>query len=141
MNNKLFDYTILFLRAGIGLSYIFIHGWGKIFGGPERWAKVGSALGYVGIDFFHPFWGLMASMAEFGGGLLILFGILYRPGLALIIITMFVAAFQHLAKGDGIFRAAYPMEMAVVLIAMFLLGPGKYSLEYYLSKRKENRRI
>jgi putative oxidoreductase len=139
MNNKLTDFTLLFLRTGIGLSYIFIHGWGKIFGGPERWTKVGSAVGYVGIDFLHPFWGIMAALAEFGGGLLILLGILYRPGLALVIITMFVAAIQHLAKGDGIFRAAYPMEMAVVLIAMFILGPGKYSLQYYLNKRKEDK--
>jgi putative oxidoreductase len=137
MNNKIIDSGILLLRVGIGLSYIFIHGWGKVFGGPERWEKVGSAVGHIGIDYLHTFWGVLAAFAEFAGGLLVLLGILYRPALTLMIITMFVAAWQHLAKGDGLLRAAYPMEMAIVLIAMFIFGPGKYSLQYYLSNRKK----
>jgi putative oxidoreductase len=136
INNKLNDYGLLFLRVGIGLSYIFIHGWGKIFGGPERWARLGSAVGFLGIDFLHPMWGFFAAVAEFGGGILILLGFLYRPGLMLVILTMFVASWQHIAKGDGILRAAYPMEMAVILIAMFIFGPGKYSIQYYLESRK-----
>jgi putative oxidoreductase len=135
--NNITNTGLLFLRVGIGIAFMTIHGGPKIFGGPERWRMVGNAVNYFGIDFFPGVWGLLASIAEFGGGLLILLGFFFRPALSMMIITMFVAAFQHLAKGDGIFRAAYPMEMAVVLIALFIMGPGKYSLAYYIDKRQK----
>jgi putative oxidoreductase len=135
MNSKYSDAGLLFLRAGIGLSFVIFHGWGKIFGGPERWLKVGSSMEYLGIDFLPVFWGLMASLAEFLGGILLVLGFLFRPALVLMIITMFVAAFQHFAKGDPILRAAYPIEMGIVFIALFMLGPGKYTLNYYSGKK------
>jgi putative oxidoreductase len=135
-SGNLADKAVLFLRIGIGLSFIFFHGGPKIFGGPERWEKVGSAVNYFGIDFFHPFWGLLAAFAEFGGGILLILGIFFRPALSLMLITMFVAAWQHLAKGDGILRAAYPIEMGIVLISLFIAGPGIYSLQEYIKRKK-----
>jgi putative oxidoreductase len=140
MNIKMIDYSLLLLRVGFGLSFILLHGWRKIAGGPERWERLGSALEYLGINFLHTFWGFMAAVAEVGGGLLILLGILFRPALSLMIITMFVAFYQHLAKGDGILRAAYPLEMALVLIALFIMGPGKYTLQYFLKEKNKEKK-
>jgi len=135
-HGKLYNFALLFFRTGLGLAYIFIHGGPKITGGPERWEKVGSAVSYFGVDIFHGFWGLIAAITEFGGVILILLGLYFRPALSLMILTMFVAAYQLLSRGEGIMRAAYPLEMAVALITMLMLGPGKYSLQNYLRSRK-----
>jgi putative oxidoreductase len=130
------DIGLLFLRTGLGLSYIIFHGAPKLLGGTERLEKVGSALSYFGLDFFPVFWGLMAALAEFIGGILIMLGIFFRPALSLMIITMFVAAAQLLARGEGIFKAAYPIEMSIALIALFIMGPGRYAVKDFLKRGK-----
>jgi putative oxidoreductase len=137
MNNKYFDIGVFFLRAGIGLSFIIFHGWGKLVGGPERWTKLGSSMESLGIHFLPAMWGFFATFAEVGGGVLLVLGLLYRPALTILIITMFVAAFQHIAKGDPLSRIAHPTELGIVLIALFILGPGKYTLQYFLKSNKK----
>lgn len=138
MDNRLTDIGLLFIRIGIGLSYIFIHGWAKIAGGPERWEKIGGAVSNFGITYVPDIWGFLAAAAEFGGGILLLIGLFFRPALTLLTITMFVAASQHLFRGDGFMKAAYPLEMAVILIGLFIIGPGKYSLQNYFRGNKKD---
>ena len=140
-SNKYLDTALLIIRVGLGLAYMFVHGLGKITGGTARWGKLGEAVRTVGIDFMLPFWGFMASFAEFFGGFLFMIGLFFRPATALIIITMLFAASNHINKGDPLSKIAYPLELAVVLIAVFLIGPGKYSLDGYLrSKSKGSRK-
>ena len=93
--NKYSDAGILFLRIGIGFAFIFVHGWGKIFGGPELWTKLGGSMANLGITFAPTFWGFMAAAAEFGGGILILFGLFTRPASAFMAFTMPVS-YTHL---------------------------------------------
>ena len=33
-----YDVGLLILRLGFGLGFVYYHGWGKIVGGPDRWA-------------------------------------------------------------------------------------------------------
>ena len=87
------DTGLLVLRLGIGLQ-LTLHGWPKMMGGPDKWAKLGANMSLVGLDFAHGFWGFMAAFAEFGGGLLILLGFFTRPAAVLAGFTMFVAAFS-----------------------------------------------
>jgi putative oxidoreductase len=107
----------------------------KIFGGPERWERLGGAMGNLGIDFYPVIWGFMASFAEFVGGLFLVLGLLFRPATLLIFITMIVASVRHFSDGDPIGRIAYPLEMSFVMILLFLLGPGKHSLDELISKK------
>jgi len=133
------DIGLLIIRVGLGLSYIIIHGGPKIMGGPEKWADIGDAVGIFGISFAPVFWGFMAAFAEFFGGLSLMLGLLFRPALLLIIITMIVAASQTLSKGDPFSKAAYPLELMVVLMGLIIIGAGKYSLDNLIfNKRKFN---
>ncbi len=134
--NKYSDAGILFLRIGIGFAFIFVHGWGKIIGGPELWGKIGGSMANLGITFAPVFWGFMASISEFGGGILILLGLFTRPASAFMAFTMLVAFMQHTSKLDPWNRAIYPMEMFAVFMALLFIGAGKYSIDALISKKK-----
>ncbi len=129
------DLGLLIARVGMGAMFM-VHGWPKISGGPETWAKIGKAMGVLGIDFAPTFWGFCAAVSEFVGGLLLATGIAFVPAVLTLIFTMFVAALVHLDKGDGIKGASHAIEAGVVFIALALTGPGRYAVE--LRKRRES---
>lgn len=133
--SKYQDAALLIARIGIGLSYFFVHGWGKIAGGPVRWERIGGAMKNFGIEFYPVFWGFMASISESIGGLLLMLGLFTRPAAALILITMFVASARHFASGDPLSKIAYPLEMAMIMILFLFIGAGKYSLDFKFFKR------
>jgi putative oxidoreductase len=130
------DFGLLVIRIVIGLGYIFVHGAPKLFAGPGRWEKLGSAVSYIGIHFSYTIWGFMASCTEFFGGILILLGLFFRPAAVFLIITMLVAANRGYVTGGGLSSIAYPLELGVTILGLFFTGPGKYSLDKYIFGRK-----
>ncbi|RNI29638.1 DoxX family protein [Rufibacter immobilis] len=133
------DAGLLLLRIGIGIMFI-LHGWPKITGGPEMWAKVGGAMGTLGITFGATFWGFMASFAEAGGGLLLLLGLFFRPATLLMFFTMLVASYMHYTSGDGFAGYSHALEAAILFISLFFIGPGRYSLDNnFFGSRSFNR--
>jgi putative oxidoreductase len=121
------DLGLLLLRVGIGGMFM-VHGWPKLAGGAASWAKLGKAMAHVGIEFAPTFFGLMASLSEFFGGLLLALGLLFRPAAGLMLATMAVATTMHLQQGDGIGGASHAIEAAIVFASLLLIGPGKHSL-------------
>lgn len=122
------DYGLLIIRIGIGAMFM-LHGYPKIMGGTEMWSQIGASMGNIGIHFAPIFWGFMASLAEFAGGLCLIIGFLFRPALAMLIFTMFIAALMHYMKGDGLMGASHAIESAIVFLGLFISGPGKYALK------------
>lgn len=122
------DYGILIIRIGIGLMFI-LHGYPKITGGPETWMKIGGAMNTIGIGFAPVFWGFMAAFAECVGGACLVIGFLFRPALAMLIFTMFIAVMMHYTNGDGMKGYSHALESAIVFIGLFIAGPGKYALK------------
>lgn len=123
------DLGLLITRIGLGLSFIFLHGYPKLAGGPEMWEAVGSAMKNVGIDFYPTIWGFLAGFGEAVGGLLLLLGLLYRPACLLLAFTMLVAGLNHIAMGEGLIGASHAFELLVVFIGLMFVGPGKYSVD------------
>ena len=122
------DTGLLILRVGIGLFVALMHGWSKLTGGPEMWTQLGGTIDQVfGLNVLPVFWGFMAMLAEFIGGLLVTFGLLFRPALLLLIINMAVAATMHITTGQGSPELA--LVYGITWLALFFTGPGRYSLD------------
>jgi len=122
------DLGLLVLRVGLGLMMMG-HGWPKLTGGPEKWAKLGGAMGSLGIDFAPTFWGFMASFSELVGGAMVAVGLLTRVHSGLLVCTMGVAAAMHLSNGDGVMGSSHAIEDGIAFLALVLLGAGRFSVD------------
>ena len=131
------DIALLISRTGIGLAYVFVHGWGKIMKGPELWEKLGTVMNNFGISYVHVFWGFMASISEFGGGILLILGLFTRTASSFMAFTMFAAAINHFIKLDPWSRVIHPIEMFAILILFIFTGAGKYSLDNLFFKKNK----
>lgn len=126
------DVGLLLVRVGLGVSFLF-HGWPKIISGPERWEGLAASSG---ITVFPAFFGFMGAFSEFFGGILLIVGLLFRPATALLAITMAVAFLSHLQAGDGFGTFSHAMELGIVFLGLFLIGPGRYSIDYRLREHE-----
>lgn len=126
--DKYREQGLLILRIGIGTMFI-CHGVPKLLGGLETWIKLGGALSAVGVNFAPAFMGFMAAIAESGGGLLLILGLLTRPTCFLLLGTMTVATTMHLKQGDPFMVYSHALEAAILFFALLFIGPGKLSLD------------
>jgi putative oxidoreductase len=151
MKAKAADIGLLILRlAGL---YMATHGWGKVsmLASGQGDGLIG-AIGHLGFPVPVVFtWA--AALAEFAGGLLVALGLFARYVAPFTAFTMFVAAFlQQHALGSllawiGIAPVAEDVrkgwgnpELALVYMLVFLavalVGPGGYSLDALIEKRR-----
>ena len=126
---------LLILRIGLGIMFI-LHGYPKVFGGPEKWAEVGTAMQHIGISFAPMFFGFIAGVTEFFGGLFLLLGLFFTPSTILLIMVMIVATTKHISSGDPFAFYSHSIEMGIVLLSLVLIGPGKYNLDKKIQKRR-----
>ncbi|MBX9852100.1 MAG: DoxX family protein [Cytophagaceae bacterium] len=133
------NFGLLILRIGIGLAFV-MHGKPKIFGGPELWEKIGGVMSDFGLDFGLVFWGFMAAIAEFAGGILLALGLFFRPACVLLFLTMLVASLKHISAGDDFKKYTHALELAILLFGLYFIGPGKFSLDttFFVKKNKPN---
>lgn len=85
-----------------------------------------------------PFWGLMAALGQFGGGLLLMLGLLHPLGALAIMGAMLVAILKvHLPHGFWIANGGLEYALLLFLLAgiLGLAGPGLYALDNHLSLR------
>ena len=120
---------LLILRVGLGIM-MMAHGYPKLMGGPEKWELVGGAMQHFGLAGGFLFFGLLASLAEFVGGALLVLGLFTRVTCFLLLCTMVVAAFRHYSAGNGFGGWSHAAELAIVFLGLIWIGPGKLSLDY-----------
>ncbi len=121
---------LLFLRLFVGGVFVF-HGLSKIQN-PFHWAD---KMGIPGILQ------ALAALAEFGGGLALIVGLL-TPLACLGIMSTMVVACMVLKKGGAAFLSPAPKNFElpalyfVIALALLLTGPGKLSLDATLFAKK-----
>lgn len=130
------DIGLLMVRLAVGCAFGLIYGLPKIEGGPELWAMIGAATKNIGFEFAPEFWGFMASLSEFGGGILLILGLFVRPAMIFMSITMVMAAIQHLSMHDQWYNVIVPVVYLSIFILFFFTGAGKYSLDRLFTGKK-----
>jgi putative oxidoreductase len=125
------DVALLVLRGLAGFTMAW-HGWQKIDGGIGGFKAFVQSLGL-------PFPGLLAPVVtalEFGGGLLLMVGLLTRLwGLLIGVEMMFTAFLVKAAKLDlgfiGSEGTGYELDLLILAacVTLILLGPGRFSLD------------
>lgn len=103
------------------------------------WTEVGGAMQHLGIDFAPMFFGFMAGVTEFFGGIFLILGLFFSPSVIFLFLVMVVATAKHLAVGDGFVNYSHSIEMGVVFISLLLIGPGTYSLDRKLQNKRRRR--
>ena len=144
MNNSLFNRLIaadngagaLILRVPVGIIFI-AHGAQKLFGwfGGYGLDGTGEFFDSVGL---HPgsLLALLAGLAEFFGGMALIFGLLVRPAAAALAFAMLIAIFAvHWSKGFFAGSGGYEYALALFAASLSLLfsGAGRYSVDRVIS--------
>jgi putative oxidoreductase len=122
------NFGLLIIRIGLGIMFIY-HGLPKLTGGEKEWAKLGTAMDYVGIHFLPMVWGLLSGLVETVGGVLLIIGLAFRPACIFLLLNLLVATAMFFGKGAGLEEAAHAIEDAVVFAGLIFIGPGKYSMD------------
>ena len=128
------DLGLLVIRLGFGLSFFWHHGYPKLAGGPETWARIGDAVSTFGITFGHSAWGLAAALSEGLGGLLFAAGLFFRPVCVTMLGVMVMATINQL--GREMPQPEHALKNAFVLAGMFLVGPGRYTASRLFGRRR-----
>lgn len=124
------DIALLLIRLIIATIFLY-HGSQKLFGafggpGLEKWHTI-----IVGMGMPMP-WisAILSACAEFFGGLIFLVGTGLRVIALPLAINMMVATWVSSANGFNIMNhgCEYPLSLLVIVIAMFLMGPGRFTL-------------
>ena len=122
------DAGLLILRVGLGGMFI-AHGLPKMGGGPKTWEALGGAIGTLGVDQGHVYFGFAAAFAETVGGLMLVLGVGVRAAAFLLVCTMIVATSKHLAAGDKFALWSHAAEDGIAFLALMLTGGGRYTLD------------
>ncbi|MGE3171000.1 MAG: DoxX family protein [Planctomycetota bacterium] len=125
------DLGLLALRVMLAAVFLF-HGSQKLFGwfGGYGLSATIDWMGSIGIPA-PAVSGTLAALTEFGGGLALLTGVLFRPMMLPLAFTMSVAAFVgHGGKGFDVQQGGmeYPLTLMVAAASLFLTGPGRFAL-------------
>lgn len=117
--------SIAIFRISIAFFMLYGHGWGKlmsVFGGNFQF------LDPLGIGPTASL--ILAAFAEGICSILIIAGFWTRLASLILTLNMAVAVFFfHLPGGDWFGDMELPVIYLVCFIAIFLLGPGKYSVD------------
>lgn len=125
--DRLHPLALLALRLALG-AIMIAHGAQKAFGGMPRFMGI---LQNMGIP---PVLGYLTVAAEFGGGILLVVGLLTRLAALSIVIDMAVAiAKVHWKNGlmssGGKVGYEFPLACGIIAFALIFLGAGPISLD------------
>jgi putative oxidoreductase len=127
--------ALLLVRLVMGFAFV-LHGWPKIQN-PMGWMN---AMGGSSVPSFLQ---ALAALAEFGGGIALILGLL-RPIAALGLVCQMIGALvlAHLPQGHPFVSQSgpsyeLPLIYLVVAIVLIASGPGKWSIDALLFARRE----
>jgi uncharacterized membrane protein YphA (DoxX/SURF4 family) len=138
MMNRFFSSSPLWQETGLTLIRIMI-GLFMIYHGSEVFDKqkiVDYAKWLTDLNFPSPlFMGYLGKAIEFVAGIFLLTGFLTRLAIIPLIVTMLIICFG-MGKGKIFMEDQHPFLFVLLFLVIFFTGPGKFSLDYILFRKK-----
>jgi putative oxidoreductase len=130
-----FDIAMLVLRVGIGVIFV-AHGLQKAFGwwGGPGWEGFKGFIAYLGPKPTL-LWASVSLIAELGGGLALIAGLLVPLAAAGLVAQTIVLFFRvHVPNGFWSSKGGieFPLAFGVGALAVQLIGPGAWALDSIL---------
>jgi putative oxidoreductase len=122
--DRLQPLALLVLRVVLG-AVMIAHGYPKVFGGLQRHVHMVSNLGLPGWLAY------VSALAEFGGGILLVVGLLTRCAAFAVLIDLAVAIWKVHWKNGFTAPGGYefPLALAAIAFALIFFGAGPISLD------------
>lgn len=116
---------LLVLRLALG-AVMIAHGASKVFGGIHHHVELVRSLHIPGWAAY------LSAAAEFGGGILLVLGLLTRFAALCVCINMLVAIFGvHLKNGfTGQGNYQFPLALAAIAFSLIFTGAGPISIDW-----------
>jgi putative oxidoreductase len=131
---------ITVLRVVIGVVFL-MHGWQKVFQNTIPGTQAGFAgMGIPAAELVAP----VVAILELAGGAALIVGLLTRPVALLLALVSAGAMFLvHLDAGFFAGNGGYEfvLTLAVVALAVALIGPGQWSADAALARKNNRLRI
>lgn len=142
-NNKNTDLGLLILRVSLGIVFL-AHGYLKVFVfGLDRGFDVFEAHTVWNINMIPGWFVYPAAFIEWVGGFMLIFGYKVKiaaPPLAAVAFgagaVHFENGWNYTSKPDGGWE--YGIFLCICAIVVYLVGPGKHTLQAYFGPRKSN---
>jgi putative oxidoreductase len=125
--------TLLWLRIGLGVLMIPTYGYGKLVNFEAKKDQFYDFLGIGGSASMA-----LAIFAEFFCSILLILGLFTRLATIALIVTMIVIISVH--DWDLFNKHELAPAFLVGYVAIFLMGPGKYSLDALIQQPASRRR-
>lgn len=119
---------LLLLRASAGLLLILFCA-PVLLEGERAWTHFGSAMKAFGFRSNMEWWGFFGALAGSVGGVLMTLGLFFRIGVLLALSVVIVHAVIVSKTVSDFHRALPAIEMAILLVSLLFVGPGKYSID------------
>ena len=126
------DIALLLIRLMIATIFLY-HGSQKLFGAFGGGGIRGTAQAFSRMGIPHPLISaILSGCAEFFGGLIFLTGTGLRIMAIPLAVNMLAATIVTGRHGFSAMNngCEYPLSLLVVIIAMALMGPGKWTLRF-----------
>ncbi len=119
---------LLLMRVSLGVLFIILTA-PVLLAGSTRWANFGSAIKAIGITGNYSVWGFIGALAGSLGGVLMIFGLFFRPGVLLVLGITLIHTMGAFDGGGTVRGNLAAIELCLLLVGLLLVGPGKYSVD------------
>lgn len=124
---KYCEVGLLIMRVALGVLFIVLTG--PVLLSPGRWSSFGSAIRNLGLSSNFQFWGFIGALFGCLGGVLMIFGLFFRPGVLLVLAITLVHVLGVLDRAATLRPALAAIELCLILTGLLFVGPGKYSAD------------